>query len=505
LSDSSRGNLLPLVALVFVGMLPLYFIWSSDFLPLTDFPNHIARIKILRMYEASAFYKKYFFVNYFNGHLPIPDLIFDLFAVKLLPFLTVQAAGRLFLSLYVLLSVVSVLLLAEETGADREVALLGYLPVVYSLFFNMALLNFIFSIPVFMLALVAFLRYERSGRPLYLALLVVLFVLLYMSHLFSFFALAVTLMSHVVLSRLKMRKVLLALAGFSAVIVFFYLLGNVLAFRNYPSWMHYKLQLLPLYFLSYPVNYLDYRVGMLILVLYVSGLLWHAATSPLANRGFAVMGIFFSFLYLALPFSGVSGTMIDARALPFAVLMLLVSFGRRAKAGRGAPVILFLIVLALKAYGSFSYYSEFPRNFSKISNCMDRVEDGAVLLPVCSMDESNINPYTHVWAYEILKKEIVTPYLFAGREQPLKYRRPLFAPSSLWGYEKEYDEPPLFWQKMRNTYDYVLIVGDNAKLKKAVGSIGRTVCETGVASLYQMHDRHSPHPVPDIRARVVRE
>jgi uncharacterized membrane protein YhdT len=491
--------------MVFVGMLPLYFIWSSDFLPLTDFPNHIARINILKVYETSAFYRQYFFVDYFNGHLPIPDIIFDLFAVKLMPFLTVQSAGRLFLSLYVLLSIVSVLLLAAETGADREIALLGYLPVVYSLFFNMALLNFIFSIPLFILCLVAFLRYEKSGGPLYLTLLVVLLAVLYISHLFSFFALTVTLMSHFALSRLKRRKVLLALAALSVVTVFLYLSGNVPAFRNYPSWANYKLHLLPLYFLSYPVNYLDYRAGMLILVLYVVGLSWHAATSPLANRGFAVLGMFFFFLYLVLPFSGVSGTMIDARALPFAALMLLVSFGPRVKAGRGAPVILFLIVLALKAYGSFSYYSEFPRNFSRISNCMDRVENGAVLLPVCSMDESNINPYTHAWAYEVLKKEVVTPYFFAGREQPLKYRRPLFAPSSLWGYEKKYDEPPLFWQKVRSTYDYVLVIGDNAKLKNAVAGIGRPVCDTGVASLYRVEDRSAPHAVPYVSTGAAHE
>jgi hypothetical protein len=505
LSDSSRRNLLPLVALVFVGMLPLYSIWSSDFLPLTDFPNHIARIEILKVYETSAFYRQYFFVDYLNGHLPIPDIIFDLFAVKLVPFLTVQSAGRLFLSLYVLLSVVAVLLLAEETGADREIVLLGYLPVVYSLFFNMALLNFIFSIPLFMLCLVAFLRYEKRGRPLYLTMLVVLLAVLYISHLFSFCALSVTLILQLALSRLRRRKVLLALAALSVVIVFLYLSRDVLALRNYPSWARYKLHLLPLYFLSYPVNYLDYRAGMLILVLYVVGLLWHVATSPLANRGVAVTGMFFFFLYLVLPFSGISGTMIDARALPFAVLMLLVSFGPRVKAGRGVPVILFLIVLALKAYGSFSYYSEFPHNFSRISSCMDRVENGVVLLPLCSMDESNINPYNHVWAYEVLKKEIVTPYLFAGRAQPLKYRRPLFAPSPLWAYEKNYDEPPLFWQKIRNTYDYVLIVGGNAKLKKAVGGIGQTVCDTGVSSLYRVEGGNAPHFVPDARAGALNE
>jgi hypothetical protein len=495
LSDSPRRNLLPLLALVFAGIVPLYFIWTSDHLPLTDFPNHIARIEILKTYGTSVLYKKYFFVDYFNGHLPIPDIIFDLFTVKLLPFMKTEAAGRLFLSLYVLLSILSVLLLAEETGADREIALLGYLPAVYGLFFNMALLNFIFSIPLYALSMVVFLRFEKTGKPLYIAILAVLAAVVYISHLFSFFILALTLILYVALSRMQRKKMLLAVAGLCAVIVIAYLSSDVFSFHRYPLGMDYKLHLLPLYFLSYPVNYLDYGTGMIILVLYVLGLLWHAATSPVVNRRFAVLGICFIFLYLALPFSGVAGTLIDARALPFVLLMLLVSFGRSRKAGRAAPIILLVIVLTIKAYGTFSYYSEFPPNFLKISECMDKVEDGAVLLPVCSMDETNINPYTHVWGYEVLQKEIVSPFLFAGREQPLKFRRALFAPSGLWGYAKKYDEPPLFWEKVRNTYDYVLLIGDNARLKKVIGAVGEKVCDTGVSALYRVEG--GKHPAKD--------
>jgi hypothetical protein len=502
LSDSPGRNSLFLFGVIIAGMLPLYFVWTSDFLPLTDFPNHIARMEILRTYGKSAFYRHYFSVDYFSGYLPIPDIIFDLFTVKLLPFMAVEAAGRLFLSFSVLLSIVSVLLLAGETGADREVALLGYLPVIYSLFFNMALLNFIFSVPLFVFSLVAFLRYEKSGRPLYLVLLLVLSAFTYISHLFSFFILAVTLISYVALSRPRRRKMLLALAAVCSATVLLYLSGNALSLRNYPSWLHYKFNLLPLYFLSYPVNYLDYRAGMIIAALYAVGLLWHAATSPPVNRGFAVLAAAFFLLYLALPFSGVSGTMIDARALPFAALMLLVAFGRRVKAGRAVPVMLLVLVLAIKAYGSFSYYSGFPATFSKIRSCMDKVAEGSVLLPVCSMEESNINPYTHVWGYELLKKQIVTPYLFAGRQQPLKYRYALFAPSPLWGYEKTYDEPPPFWEKLRNTYDYVLIIGGKTALKKATGNIGREVCDTGVAALYRVEKGREGRSVPDVSGAV---
>ncbi len=497
MSDSSRRNPLPLLVLVFAGLLPLYYVWTCDALPLTDFPNHIARISILKAYGASAFYRKYFFVDYFNGYLPIPDIVFDLFTVKLLPFMSAEAAGRLFLSLYVLLSILSVLLLAEETGADREIVLLGFLPALYGLFFNMALLNFIFSIPFFVLSLVIFMRYEKTGRLLYGSILVALAVMVYLSHLFSFFMLAVTLLSYAAMSRVKRKRILLVIALVCTTVVLAYLSGNVFSFRNYPNGLDYKLHLLPLYFFSYPVNYLDYGTGMIILALFIVGLLWYAAVSPVVNRKLALLGIFFFLLYLALPFSGVSGTLIDARALPFVLLMLLVSFGRSRQASRAVPVMLFIIVLSIKAYGSFSYYSAFQGNFPKILECMDKVDDGSVLLPVCSMDESNINPYTHVWGYEVLRKKIVVPYLFAGREQPLKFRSSLFAPSGLWGYAAAYDEPPVFWEKMRNTYDYVLLIGDNSRLKRELGDIGREVCDSGISVLYRVEREDGRHSVPD--------
>ncbi len=479
-----------------MGITPLYFVWTSDYLPFTDFPNHLARIKILKLYETSGFYRRYFFVDYFNGHLPIPNLIFDLFAVKLVPFVPVEAAGRLFLSLYVLLSILSVVLLAQETGADPEIALLGYLPVVYGLFFNMALLNFMFSIPLFTLALAFFLKYEKTGRIFFLIVLAGLAVLVYLCHLFSFFILAITLVAYGALSRFRKKAYIVGLSVLCAGVVVLYVSGNVLSFQNYSHWISYKLHLMPLYFLSYPVNYIDYNAGMLILVLYCGGIAWHSLAGRKVNRKFAMLGISFLVLYLVLPFSGISGTMIDARALPFAALMLLVSTDHLEKLRRLALIVLFVIVIAIKSYWSFSYYSSASRNFPEIRKCMDKMEAGAVLLPVCSAEGSNINPYTHSWGYEVLKKEFVTPYLFAGREQPLKFRQLLFAPSGLWGYKDEYDEEPSFWASLKNTYDYVLIIGNNSKLKKAVGKIGREVCGSEMAALYRVEGGIARHATP---------
>jgi hypothetical protein len=79
--------------------------------------------------------------------------------------------------------------------------------------------------------------------------------------------------------------------------------------------------------------------------------------------------------------------------------------------------VLFGIVIVLKFYGSLSYYAA-SREFPKAMTCMEEIGDNPVVLPVVSIEGSNIKPYTNSWGYLVLKKDIVTPYIFAGSQQP---------------------------------------------------------------------------------------
>lgn len=199
---------LALVIIILVGILPLFFIWTMDYLPFIDYPNHLARANIIKSYESSELYKKYFTVNFFSDSLPIPNIIFDLFVTKLLPFMNVDTAGKIFLSLYGLLSLSSILFLCREMEADGKMVLLGYLPIIYGLFFNMALLNFIFSIPLFIFALTVLLKFKKSDKISYLVIFVVLLMLVYLSHLFSFIILSFILILFFLLHHTKKKAVI---------------------------------------------------------------------------------------------------------------------------------------------------------------------------------------------------------------------------------------------------------------------------------------------------------
>jgi hypothetical protein len=484
-----RGKL-PLVIVILVGILPVFFIWTMDYLPFTDYPNHLVRVNIVKSYEASEFYRHYFSVDFFNGYLPIPNIIFDLFVTKLLSFVPIDTAGRIFLCLYVLLSISSVLLLCREIKADSEVVLMGYLPVIYSFFFNMALLNFIFSIPLVIFSIIALLRFRRNGRPFYLIMITGLLILVYLSHLFSFLLLSLILTGYSPLSKGKYRTVIYCLAFFCITAIVIYLAQNSFSVHQHPLQMKYKLNLLPLFFLSYPANNYDQTIGMLILIIYTTGLLWMLISLLMNNRRMLILILVVLILYLLLPFSSASVTFIDARLLPFLILLILMASNKCGKYQRTILLIIFSVAILLKAYGSFVYYSAFLNKFPGVMECADKIETGSVVLPVDSADTSEINAYVHAWGYAILKKDFLTPYIFAGKYQPLKYRNNLFAPSQLWGHNEAYNEPDKFWDNLKKTYGYILIFGKNENLRVAIEKIGyKILCRTEMSTLYYLKDK----------------
>jgi hypothetical protein len=476
-----------LIALILTAaLLPVLYLWKAEYLPLIDYPNCLARVKIMKSIGTVPFYSGYFTTKFFSGPFPIPDIIFDLFATKLLFFLPGDTAGRIFLTLYVLLSIGSVLLLARETEADEELVLLAYLPVLYGLFFNMGLMNYMFSIPLVFLAMASLTRFGKQGKLSYLAIFLCLCMLVYISHLFSFFILLLFVILYLPGSDIKMKRIIFSVAAVFIFIAFIYIDRADLSMRWHPIGARYKLFIMPLYFLSYPVNYLDAVSGTMVLVFYGIGVISMFVIGRVERKRFlAAAGVLFAF-YLILPFSGAGGSLVDVRVLPYALMLLVVSLGKAGKDRRVVPVIFFCIALAVKAYGSFSYYSAFEKEFPLSMSCMERVEKGSTVLPVVANSDTNINPYGNSWGYLFVRKEIMVPYVFAGRHQPVKYSRELFAPSGLWGYNKEYKEPPDFWEKLQKTYDYIIVYGDNKNLERAVSGFSSEICRTDKVSLFRV-------------------
>ena len=86
-----------LILLLFLFSLP---VWLVEYPPLTDYPNHLLRITILKEFGNTEFdFSQHFKLRYF----PVPNVISDYFILLVSNVCPTQIAGKIYLNLYVIL------------------------------------------------------------------------------------------------------------------------------------------------------------------------------------------------------------------------------------------------------------------------------------------------------------------------------------------------------------------------------------------------------------------
>lgn len=135
-------NICTILAIVF-----LVPIWSVKFPPLQDYPGHLWRAHILLNYHASGFnYDKIFEVSLF----PMPYIATDYCLMVLGLLFPLELAGKIILSVYIILLPASVFYLIY--AVDKSKIILGFFGFlfIYNWYFNKGHTHFVFSIPLFL-------------------------------------------------------------------------------------------------------------------------------------------------------------------------------------------------------------------------------------------------------------------------------------------------------------------------------------------------------------------
>ena len=313
------------VVVIALCLLPLIPIWHFDYLPLQDYPNHLARLSILSNYAHSEFYRQHFSINFFEGISPLPYLTLDLFVAGLSHFLTVDAAMRVFICLYVLLYVFSLLLLSRDLKLDFGLLALLNLPLMYSSFFYFGFLNFIFSIPLFLLTLWAVQRYEERKTVACILVIGILSLLMYLSHIFTLLLFLVFLLVFLFAGKLKIRDYLYLLIATlpSFVLSMNYLLLstdyrplNIVRYESVSRPLFYKIVLL-----TSPFSYLPFNIVALYSLLYALALYMVLRNSSIGTKSYLVFSVILFLSYFALPLKAVNGHSIDGYYIDVRVLL----------------------------------------------------------------------------------------------------------------------------------------------------------------------------------------
>jgi hypothetical protein len=414
-------------------------IWLYPYVPLADYPNHLARMEILSLYDRSPELQ----AVYIHDRRLLPDLGMDLVVPFLRQYFSLAVSGKLFLtSLLVMYCAGSVVLGAALLGRWSLRSVLLW-PAFYNSTLLWGLINYVTGVCLFILW-AALLIYTvnkdvRRPDPARYALLLIGAVVCYVAHLTAFAMCCVTwgmlvLRSLAVERRVAMPLLLcgttlilpmvlyahLSMSGHSGAVdptrfSFGWAWGRKIAHLGmFTRGYQWRQDLIPTLLLATAFGYCCVRARK---SPWLSTALWPAA------------GLFAA--WLLLPENANTDTWgVDLRfywpAWVFLVFALPASVWSTGEKRVLATVIFLAWGLRLAALSE--NWKDLSRSSAEMIALLDQLPEGARLYPVRGLAsnpdvEKRMMALSHVVEYEVVRRRIFDPalYTFPGG-QPILFR-----------------------------------------------------------------------------------
>jgi hypothetical protein len=464
----------PAATLLTAGYLALIARLTS--FPFEDFPDHLARAKVL---ADLIFHHGEKWGGTFAFHWqPVPYLLHDLILTSLVAALGTAAGGAVFNEL-VLLSLPCALLyymhvnrLAPE--ARPLVALVSlYLATDWFFLVGFAAFRLALALLIGCMALADALR-ERWSRRLYGAYLAVLLAG-YLEHLtVPTFLAAILVVSGGVrfaLGRVNMRsEARLAAPVFLLLLLYFGLFAGPHHSAS-PDIYAFDWGTVPQKLFGLESEFFRFggRANRPMLALFAFCLLWPVRQELLSRRlatpavleRLALAATFLG-IYLILPGTYSGAAYVDVRALPMVALFVLIAVLYLAPAESrggvfgGAPALAAAVVLAAVNLGYVGWHLEKNNAWmQRYRAVVAQIPRGASVLPIFTRPAATILPLPHTAAFALLDRDALTPYLFAGNlGDPMSYFdyvRPPYAPVEQWyTLQEDWNRAPVFTFRTRH-------------------------------------------------------
>lgn len=176
------------------------------------------------------------------------------------------------------------------------------------------------------------------------------------------------------------------------------------------------------------------------------------------------------------------GSDLDIRVLPFVIVLIFaaVRVGKRAKWLAVVPALLF----AARTVSLTRYFVGVQPELAGLARSIDYVPRGALVFPIVEGDQDPIErPFTHFWAYGVIRRGWFSPYLMDEPGQtPMRIIYDSYTADGFW--DLEYETPP-DWKQVQRDYDYVWAY-DVSRFSPALAAIGEKVYAYGPLEVYRM-------------------
>ncbi len=399
-------------------------IWAVEYPPLVDYPNHLARGYILYHYDDVPSFRAY----YASDYLSTPSLSMDLFMLALQPICAVRTAGKLFLTLTLLLWLLGWHLLGNAIhGRPTWLALGAALFAYYSMFFY-GFTNFAFGLGVFLIAFAAWYHGRSHWRWWRHCLVAILALACYFSHLSAFIFLAGSAFAVTAWECMRARKIsLAAIADVLPILVPLLFVrggGESGVAWNWPGKLVGALSL----FRGYD-HTLDIGFIAAVLVFVALLFLWSKQTRAVGSVLFVGLGCVAMFLLGPTVLFG--GAPADARFLPAAAALLTLSLDFTFPRPKALALLGIFLVLVVFRIGMIGYYwhaidAEISEQVSLFAEFPEEAKVYPIVKVADAPDEKKRElPMFHAVCYAVVDRRIYTPTLIAFRgHNPLRYKTP---------------------------------------------------------------------------------
>lgn len=452
--------------------LPVIF---TNYAPLVDYPNHLARAYILHFYESVPAYR----AEYRVALEPLPNLALDLIVPFTLGVFGLLTAGKIFLVLTVLVFVAGCHRLGRAIQGTPTWLAVPCCFLVYNSTFLYGFVNYVFGIGLFCVTLSYWLEWRReltAGRFLLLTLLV---VCSYLAHLsaYSFLGAAfVTVAAWDYFAHKEpLRKVVPALAPlvFPAALFVIFMRGS--GRTGQVEWNTLAGKAVGLLSPVLTYNYaLD--VCLLAALALASLALARAAGSLRVAWPTFTAGAAFLLLYFLSPKVLFTSSGADARFILPCVLLCVLSLGVALRGRAGKVLLLAILCVACVRLGAIwkTWAGLDARIAAEAARLGGALPEGARIYPVLVLPperqrEKLERSFTHLPHYATVSRHAFVPTLFALEgQQPLRFReRPRFAEAASYSSE-EWRQLSTRWLSYLDDYDYLWAYGADEPLRKII-------------------------------------
>lgn len=468
------------VTVCFIAVLLLAPIWGFRYVPLVDYPNHLARSFVLAHLHDPGFQFQAF---YRSDWRPYPYLAMDFLLVALQQIVTVATASRIFLSLCVVSAPLGCWYFLRKANRGSEALAIWSALLSYGTFFLLGSVNLQLSIGICLFWLGYWLSSLGSRHVIRYMVLAALAIVLYLTHLFGFCIAGFVATFYVVLD--KRRPKLLAWTWSLFVpgaILFLYSgctsgAGTGLQFRNLQEKITGVSALLRGYSTSLDLLSLVVMTACILLVL-CNNREFHL------NRVWMGISLALFALYCLLPRVYGNAWDVDLRVLSFwlPISIAALPVGRWTK----ALVVIGLCLITLRSANVIWNFHLQQQQLQALETSFASVPRGARLLPLVEADGERqvLRTYDHFWAFGIIQRGWLAPYLFQDPGvHPISLVFKGYVPA---GFGSFYYRAPPDWRRIQADYEYVWAYNVE-RFSAGLQSIGDVVVASGRLRVYRIH------------------